>query len=77
MTIFVLNGISISHPIQICYVPKLSSDMDIDKDKITKWFYENFQVHNDWTGSWVEYDTHCDSVSALITKFFNDMQNHF
>lgn len=46
--------------------------IDMDKEKIAKWFLENFHVHTDWTGSYVETQYKCDSVKELINKFLRE-----
>ena len=45
------------------------------KQKIQEWFKNNFYVHSDWTGDWVEYENYCSNVNALIHKFFRDIEN--
>ena len=44
----------------------------MNKEKISKWFLDNFKVHTDWTGSYVETQFKCNSVKNVIDKFIRD-----
>ena len=44
----------------------------MNKEKIYKWFLDNFKVHTDWTGSYVETQFKCNSVKDVIDKFIID-----
>ena len=44
----------------------------MNKEKISKWFLDNFKVHTDWTGSYVETQFKCNSVKDVIDKFIRD-----
>ena len=44
----------------------------MNKEKISKWFLDNFKVHTDWTDSYVETQFKCNSVKDVIDKFIRD-----
>ena len=44
----------------------------MNKEKISKWFLDNFKVHTDWAGSYVETQFKCNSVKDVIDKFIRD-----
>ena len=44
----------------------------MSKEEISKWFLDNFKVHTDWTGSYVETQFKCNSVKDVIDKFIRD-----
>ncbi len=51
---------------------RLVDDLKMNKEKISKWFLDNFKVHTDWTGSYVETQFKCNSVKDVIDKFIRD-----
>lgn len=44
----------------------------MNKEKISKWFLDNFKTHTDWTGCYVETKYKCNSVKDIIDKFFQE-----
>ena len=44
----------------------------MNKEKISKWFLDNFKVHTDCTGNYVETQFKCNSVKDVIDKFIRD-----
>ena len=44
----------------------------MNKEKNSKWFLDNFKVHTDWTGNYVETQFKCNSVTDVINKFIRD-----
>lgn len=42
---------------------------------IREYFKSHFQVHEDWTGEWVEYAQHCGSVEAVAEELIKYIKN--
>ena len=40
----------------------------MNKEKISKWFLDNFKVHTDWTGSYVETQFKISSSEIILNK---------
>ena len=57
MLIFILCGLFIVLRFLLKETERLIDNLKtkmMNKEKISKWFLDNFKVHTDWTGSYVE-----------------------
>ena len=75
MLIFILCGLFIVLYFLLKETERLIDNLKskmIKKKKISKWFLDNFKVHTDWTGSYVETKFKCGYVKDVIDKFIRD-----
>ena len=75
MLIFILCGLFIVLYFLLKETERLIDNLKskmMNKEKISKWFLDNFKVHTDWTGSYVETKFKCDYVKDVIDKFIRD-----
>ena len=75
MFIFILCGTFIVLRILLKEAERLIDNLKskmMNKEEISKWFLDNFKVHTDWTGSYVETKFKCDYVKDVIDKFIRD-----
>ena len=75
MFIFILCGLFIVLRFLLKETERLIDNLKtkmMNKEKISKWFLDNFKVHTDWTGSYVETKFKCDYVKDVIDKFIRD-----
>lgn len=75
MLIFILCGLFIVLYFLLKETERLIDNLKskmMNKEKISKWFLDNFKVHTDWTGSYVETKFKCGYVKDVIDKFIRD-----
>ena len=46
----------------------------INKEILEKWCFDNLQKHEDWTGTRVETQNHCESVLEFIDKLYTYLE---
>lgn len=49
--------------------------MKLDRKKVIDWFRSNMKTHDDWTGTYVEYQEKCETVDDFIYKFLNEVED--
>ena len=71
MFIFILCGLFIVLRFLLKETERLIDNLKtkmMNKEKISKWFLDNFKVHTDWTGSYVETQFKISSSEIILNK---------